>query len=742
MISSSLRTVVGLSLTLFLCGAAVAAVPSGDGVVVGTASSMVNIFPDEAPVAGTLRKSIEIESARRERQSAQIVIGAGATPVQIDRISVSDLAGVNSKISSKNVDSHIVAFTNVKNSTWRGVKRIGYWPDPLIRFRPFDCPAGQFRSVWVTVNVPEKAKAGDYSGRITLLFKNKEIAIVPIKLHVYDFTLPRIPHLNTSYWSALGDRYDVSKEPKALDNMIQLYGDYRTSTNFWYGDPVKWYREKDGIITCDISEMKKLITKIDAANSRTFQIGSGCWPRTNFAQAKIVDRITGKPLAPEENAKYVGDALAKLYMNQMCDWLVSKGWLDRAYMQVHDESFDPDGSQGGKDGASWTAIREFYTIYRKLEPRLNYLGLTGIHPDMQETYDIWSPLMPYSDVKCNEMILNGISLRGPKNFVAQVTASSCGGGSTLYWTRPIDSYDGCDYTKWNPSKSPEEGKSEWLKYDFNKVEEIDGIRIVPFVAPHYTGKLSGLTVEGSIDGLEFAPLDLKPRLNAAEVEAESYSFRLDNYKAIRLTWNKSESTFLPNNDQPAEAPIWKTHSPLGVREVEFLKTGLPLEASLPRKKVKPVIMWEYQVDADYPGVCIDADPAEIRNTGWLCWQRGLAGYLNYGGGQWNEVPFPPGIKRAKDEDPIFWSEICVNGGPCITYPGKDEVLPSVRFARFRDGLQDYDYLMMLKSLDPDNALLKSIKNSGRDYFSNANQIASTRRELAKELESASRKQDR
>ena len=142
-------------------------------------------------------------------------------------------------------------------------------------------------------------------------------------------------------------------------------------------------------------------------------------------------------------------------------------------------------------------------------------------------------------------------------------------------------------------------------------------------------------------------------------------------------------------------------------------------------------MWEYNIGADYPSVCIDADPAEARITGWQCWQRKVIGYLNYGAGQWYFEPDV--VLRPKTEDPVVWPPITGNGSPVIVYPGKDGVLPSVRFARFRDGMQDYDYLMLLQERNPDHPLLAEIRSSGRQYYGKAEQILLTRTALAKAL---------
>jgi hypothetical protein len=120
-------------------------------------------------------------------------------------------------------------------------------------------------------------------------------------------------------------------------------------------------------------------------------------------------------------------------------------------------------------------------------------------------------------------------------------------------------------------------------------------------------------------------------------------------------------------------------------------------------------MWEYQVGADYPGVCIDANPTEIGHTGTLMFQRKSKGYLNYGAGQWQlEGP----INRSKDEDPMIWQITPSNGSAWIVYPGSKTILPSIRFARFRDGVDEYDFMSLLESIDPGNMLITNFRENG------------------------------
>ena len=237
-------------LTLILCSQTFAA--AGD-FILGAASSMVDVFPDSVP---ELSRSIDISAARGESESAQLVIFAKNAPVRVDRVVISDLTRKDGKsaLDRSNIETRLVGYIQIEKSSWRGANRTGLWPDPLLKFRAFECPAGQSRSIWITVSVPRDAKPGDYSGKITLYNDNRQIGSLPINLKIFNFALPEYPTLHTSYWTNLDMGYDLKKEPQILDKTIALFGKYRTSTNLMYGDDAVWYKEADGSITCDFSE--------------------------------------------------------------------------------------------------------------------------------------------------------------------------------------------------------------------------------------------------------------------------------------------------------------------------------------------------------------------------------------------------------------------------------------------------------------------------------------------------------
>ena len=720
--------------------------PLGDRSAVrhiGVVSSMINVFPGEPPKPDQVDAGLSLTAARREHESAQIVISAGPEPLAVDRVEVADLRQIDGKgrIKADRIEVRLVGYAYLDKLSWRGIERLGLWPDPLLRFQPFVCPPGQARSLWVTVEVPEDVVAGKYEGAIRIFSNNKSLASVPLELQVRDFTLPDAPRLHTSYWTHFESAYNLPRDEAILDGMIRMFGFYRVSTNVAQTDDVVWYREPDGTVTCDWDRLRRRLKLAAASGFRTLNIGPGVqgnfgdayigWGiQRNPASGAVIDRITGKGLDyTAATAQITPEARARAYLVPLADWLEREGLLDRAYLQIADEQMNQE---------YWpTVFLPGVKLFRAVEPRIPLLSVLGIHPIHQGWFDIASPHCHFYDATAYQMMRDGVSLYGSKNFAARVTASSTGGwsGSSFYTYSPADAYDGCDYTKWIPKEPPTKDQPQWLRFDFEKPESIDGLRLEPYgrvetvawdgrgQAPDRVSSESpssdvpGATwsCEGSIDGKSFQPLQLTARRGAEN----SWNFKRETYRAIRLVWT---SGILGKPQNP------KT---VGARGVEFLRKDVPLEATRPRNHVRPVkMMWEYQIAATYPSVNIDADPAEARATAWQCWVREVAGYLNWGGAQWEGFE----MARPITKDPLVWPDIVGGNGHSIVYPGKNEVLPSVRLVRFRDGIDDYDYLALLAERQPNHSVLARIRDLGNNAYRSISIINANRRAVGDALE--------
>ena len=167
----------------------------------------------------------------------------------------------------------------------------------------------------------------------------------------------------------------------------------------------------------------------------------------------------------------------------------------------------------------------------------------------------------------------------------------------------------------------------------------------------------------------------------------------------------------------------------------FLTSGVLWRADAGEHGLRPALVvrtCEQGHGADYPSVCIDAKPVEHRATAWTMWLHESTGYLNYGGGQWQATGLD--LRGVGDRDPSLVRHCNGNGDPNITWPGRDGPLTSVRFARFRDGIDDHDYIWLLTDMDPKHDLLRELRAAGRAAHATLESIQGRRSALAAAIE--------
>ncbi|MBU0497515.1 MAG: DUF4091 domain-containing protein [Candidatus Thermoplasmatota archaeon] len=100
-----------------------------------------------------------------------------------------------------------------------------------------------------------------------------------------------------------------------------------------------------------------------------------------------------------------------------------------------------------------------------------------------------------------------------------------------------------------------------------------------------------------------------------------------------------------------------------------------------------------------PNLAIDFDSTDYRIIPWMCWKYNLKGFL-YWCTNWFKYVDP-----YKDADNTFQGH---NGNGLLYYPGKSGPVSSLRAEIFRDGVEDYEYLFLLRDR------LRAFRNKGMD----------------------------
>ena len=162
-------------------------------------------------------------------------------------------------------------------------------------------------------------------------------------------------------------------------------------------------------------------------------------------------------------------------------------------------------------------------------------------------------------------------------------------------------------------------------------------------------------------------------------------------------------------------------------------------------------LWWYQacsthgcniIGSDYfkgwPGYMIDDSPVRHRIMEWLTWKYNIGGELYF---NTNEAYF-------KKKDP--WTDVHLfggNGDGTLFYPGRPDVIggtthipiESLRLKLIREGLEDYEYLVMLEKLKGSKivtGLLNSFIRSINDFDQDPQTLYAVRQQIGQQLDGA------
>lgn len=353
----------------------------------------------EGPFEGA--GSVLIAAARNEVESFQVVVSAvGGNLTGVDA-SVSPLRNADgAEIPAENIELFRVAFVPVRHSAPRAVEPPGLVPDPLVPFKnpytgePLRAPKwsgrelaggrfggtgfsvweGQQQPVWVDVTVPKETPAGVYTGSFRVTAQGAEPVDIPVRLEVWDFTLPDGPthenHFGGFHYAARYLGLDASSEEFATieDRYIAMMAAHRINP------PIP----------------SRLLPSV--TDDGTIQVDDGTDQRfTEFVELHHLTNIQ-VPRAPFGDVLGANREKAKNFYRSWYAYLEQKGWTKDAYLYMLDE---PNTAE------AYEEVRQLGALVHEAEPRLRTLVVEQPyvqHPDwgtLDDAIDIWCPLFGF-----------------------------------------------------------------------------------------------------------------------------------------------------------------------------------------------------------------------------------------------------------------------------------------------------------------------------------------------------------
>lgn len=541
-------------------------------------------------------QSIRLYAARGEYESFQVGIHSGTNGI----------AAVSVTASDRRWDPHVYHVDLVESGppSPRAMGRASAWPDKLSTFTPFAVAANETACLRVTLHVPRDTKPGVYSTELGVEL-DKRYHPVPITVEVFGFTLPEVPSLRTRFWldrKSIQDTLEIA--PTSMIDWSPIYdflGRYPISYAVWDGGPLVWIDSAGAITTA-------LELHLDYATRRmnTVEVSPGPLGAASAPFDAALGGLAAATLPESTSGRQTYSVTATL------------------------------------DRSTWGPAQNRLAQLAKRLPGVMRLLEGPVHPDFEDSTDIWAA--PFGEWRPEIIytLRNGASLRATVEYPGTQAAAS------TEETPVLEAYDGSPYTAWSPASGD---RNPALNLAFPKPLLLESLKLV--YSPE--SEIPNVQLRTTADGEHFSRATVSWR--ESDYVSEGTLRVAKTVRGIRLEFPRDTSFAL------AEVVFG---------EREWVRRD---------NAIRP---WLRLAEGQFPSLDIDAAPLEYRLAPWVCWQMGLdgiaAGYLN--------VWPPPGTGAGE-----AWTRT-----RSLVYSGSLGLAPSVALELLRDGIEDYEYLAALERL--------------------------------------------
>lgn len=161
---------------------------------VGVTSGTIKVRPKsfDSLVDMPLSNTLSLKGARGEWVSAQVVIFSPKCDLKMRRPAVSELKPLRAGRGISADQVMVAPIGYLGNNLPSEPETHGWWPEPILTFLDrYTIRQGDVQSLWFRVRIPRDTPAGEYEGQLTLAPENGPVCVIPIKLTVWDFAIPK-----------------------------------------------------------------------------------------------------------------------------------------------------------------------------------------------------------------------------------------------------------------------------------------------------------------------------------------------------------------------------------------------------------------------------------------------------------------------------------------------------------------------------------------------------------------------
>ncbi|MGQ7870267.1 glycoside hydrolase domain-containing protein [Sunxiuqinia sp. sy24] len=198
-------------------------IDSNDNCSVWWAEGAYKVMRD-APVPEQVGDTIKIWSAQNEYESFLVVVKPNQR-LENFRLTVSSLTKEDgSKVEAEQVSIRKVDYVKVTKPT-DDYSFPGWWPDPLpLVDGPVTLFGAENQPFWVTIKTPDGTPSGTYHGTLTLSAEGWNTSI-PVQLNVWDFALPEVTSMRSGFGLNMNtvNEYHQLTDPEDSKKVFDLY---------------------------------------------------------------------------------------------------------------------------------------------------------------------------------------------------------------------------------------------------------------------------------------------------------------------------------------------------------------------------------------------------------------------------------------------------------------------------------------------------------------------------------------